>query len=174
MNPLLPYMLPISGLQNGVHEYTFDVDDTFFSCFDNALISSGNFNVSLRLDKRFDMMLLYFQFDGYANTECDRCLTSIQLPLSGEQTLIVKTASAESEEDDIIYITPDTPTLDVSQYVYEIISLTMPLIKVYDCQTTPSPPCDQSMLRYLNEQEQTTETPKDNPIWDSLKNIKYN
>ena len=71
MSALKSYTLPILGLKNGVHRYKFDVDSVFFSHFEGSPIENGRFDLSVELDKRDSFFELIFDFEGYAETECD-------------------------------------------------------------------------------------------------------
>lgn len=171
MNPLVPFVIPIRGLFPGLHDYTFEIDASFFEQFENAPVQDGDVEVRLALNKQTDMYVLHFEFEGTVKTDCDRCLAPINLPIEGAERLLVKFSLEEtSEEAEVIFIHPETPKLDVSKYVYEFISLAIPMIKTYDCQAEDERPCDDKMLGYLETQNE--EEQPDNPIWDALKKLK--
>ncbi len=171
MNPLVPFVIPIRGLYPGLHDYTFDIDASFFGQFENAPVQDGEVEVRLELIKQSDMYVLQFEFEGTVKTDCDRCLAPISLPIEGAERLLVKFSLEEtSEEAEVIFIHPETPKLDVSKYVYEFICLAIPMIKTYDCQAEEEKPCDEKMLGYLETQNE--EEQEDNPIWDALKKLK--
>ena len=171
MNPLVPFVIPIRGLFPGLHDYTFDIDASFFEQFENAPVQDGDVEMRLELNKQSDMYVLQFEFEGTVNTDCDRCLAPIALPIEGAERLLVKFSLEEtSEEAEVIFIHPETPQLDVSKYVYEFICLAIPMIKTYDCEAENKKPCDEKMLGYLESQNE--EEQQDNPIWDALKKLK--
>ena len=154
-----------------MHDYTFDIDASFFEQFENAPVQDGNVEMRLELNKQSDMYVLQFEFEGTVNTDCDRCLAPIALPIEGAERLLVKFSLEEtSEEAEVIFIHPETPQLDVSKYVYEFICLAIPMIKTYDCEAEKKKPCDEKMLGYLESQQE--EEQQDNPIWDALKKLK--
>lgn len=172
MNALVPFVIPIRGLFPGLHDYTFDIDASFFEQFENSPVQDGDLEVRLELNKQSDMYVLHFDFEGTVKTDCDRCLAPIDLPIEGAERLLVKFSLEEtSEEAEVIYIQPETPKLDVSKYVYEFICLAIPMIKTYDCEGEEERPCDDSMLGYL-ESPNEEEKPASNPIWDELKKLK--
>ncbi|HQU61037.1 MAG TPA: DUF177 domain-containing protein, partial [Saprospiraceae bacterium] len=186
MDPLIQYSIPVKGLRNGIHQFDFQIDRSFFDNFENSPISDGDIRLHLEFDKRPDMFVLQFDFEGTVRAECDRCLAEINLPISDSQMLLVKfSLEEEVDEAEMVYISPETIKLNVAQYIYEFICLSMPMIKVYDCESEAVRPCDDDMLRYLsNSQEQEQEAPaeaeeeeqeskeeKPNPIWDELKKL---
>lgn len=177
MKDLVQYVIPVSGLKTGVHEYDFQVDKTFFKYFEGSLIEDGNIHLKMNLDKRSDLYVVHFDFEGTVKAECDRCLVTIDLPISGHQRLLVKLFEEDSaeEDSDVIYLPAHTQKWDISRLVYEYISLSLPMIKVYDCEEDENPVCDEDMLRYLDieeeEEHSDEDTPPSNPIWDQLKGL---
>jgi uncharacterized metal-binding protein YceD (DUF177 family) len=175
MEGLIQYTIPIKGIGNGIHEFEFQADHSFFQAFEHSSILEGAVTVKLIFEKRPELYVLNFALDGTVKTECDRCLVDIHLPISNEHQLLVKLGEEESEENDpdVIYIHPETPKLQIAQFIYEYIHLSIPMIKVYDCQMEEEPPCNEDMLKYLEatEKEDTDQDNGDNPIWDALKNL---
>ncbi len=174
MSELTAYKLPLSGLSSGYHNFSYSVGDTFFSHFEDSPIEKGSFEMEVELDKRPDLLVLHFDFTGKAETECDRCLATIQLPLSGRNRLLVKYGEEdpEMEEEDVFYIPYGSTELDIAPFVYEFIALAMPMVKVYECEEEEEPVCDLEMLAYLDsEQAEEEEEPKNNPFSEALKNF---
>lgn len=175
MKGLIQFSIPFRGLQNGLHEYDFRLDDSFFANFENALIRSGNIQLQLQFDKRPDLQVLLFDFEGRVKTSCDRCLAEIELPVEGTEQLIIKT-SAEEEADlddpDVIFIGPEIQQLNVAPYIYEFVSLALPMIKTYDCEEDEPRPCNMDMLKFLvEEQEEQSDSDAATPsVWEELKN----
>lgn len=168
METLKEYIIPIEGLRNGVQQFDFQLDRSFFEHFQHAPIQDGNFDLKLQIDKRPDMLVLAFEYTGSLMTECDRCLESIKLPVSDKQQLLVKYGEEAKEDAEIIYITKETKLLNVAKYAYECACLAIPIIK--NCDDMENPPCNDKMLDYLDG---TDESPKaDNSIWEALKKFK--
>ena len=59
----------------------------------------------------------------------------------------------------------------LAQYAYEYMVLSIPMIKVYACETEAEPPCDEAMLDYLDRAE-PTEDHTDHPLRDAFKGWK--
>jgi len=174
MNGLANFSIPIKGLKEGLHQFDFQIDNDFFNHFEESPIKEGTFSVKLYFDKRADMIVLNFDIDGTFKTACDRCLEQINLPIKNNEQLLVKYAEESKEEAEVIYITRDLAELNLAKYVYEYICLSMPIIKVYDCEEDENAVCNEEMLKYLDVQEVETKEEKDssNSIWDELKNFK--
>jgi len=173
MEGLVEFSIPIKGLGDGIHRFDFHIDQSFFKHFENAPVEEGDIDLTFTLDKSPSMYVLEFDFEGTVKTACDRCLATIDLPISGSQQLLVKFSYEEQDEEaEVIYISPETKKLDVSKYIYEFVVLAIPMIKVYDCQEDENPPCNFDMLRYLEATEEAPPMEKkveDNPIWDELR-----
>jgi uncharacterized metal-binding protein YceD (DUF177 family) len=84
--------------------------------------------------------------------------------------LVVKYGDAEGDEDDeVVFISRDTPEFNVAPYLYEFAVLALPITNTYDCESDPNPPCNRDVLKYL---ENEADEGKSNPLWDALKGLK--
>ena len=131
MSALKPYTLPIQGLKNGIHRYKFDVDSAFFSHFEGSPIENGQFDLSVELDKRDSFFELIFDFEGYAETECDRCTANIKLPFDGSHKLVIKRTQEDIEEDlDIVFLSPDVSEFNMHNTFTSLFVCQCRLIKL--------------------------------------------
>jgi uncharacterized metal-binding protein YceD (DUF177 family) len=173
MKVLDQYTIPYKGMGNGIHNLEFDIDNNFFSAFEASHLDNGKFKVSIEMDKRYDSSVFIFQIIGSTNTSCDRCLESIDLPMQGEFKLHVKHNADGESDDEIMYIHPETSTLNLSQFIYEFTLLCMPLVKKYDCEEEIDPPCNLDVLDKLDQDQNVImEEEPTNGIWDSLNGLK--
>jgi uncharacterized metal-binding protein YceD (DUF177 family) len=121
------------------------------------------------------MMVLEFEIGGTLKVICDRCTGEFDYPLQGNYRLIVKVGGHESgdEDDDIITVAANEHELDLSQYLYEYIMLSLPIRRVHPENEKGESTCDQEVLKkieaHITDSEDTTD-----PRWDKLKNIKLN
>ncbi len=189
---LKQFSIPIKGLKQSFYQFDFQLDKSFFSAFDESVITDGNINVKMELHRKTSHLELNFDFEGTIKSECDRCLVEIDLPVEGQNLIVVKFAEDEQEdEDEIIYIHPEAHELKVAHYIYEYVTLAVPMRKVYDCENDEIPPCDETMLAYLsknvsddeidfygedtdaeNDSDDDRNDGNSNPLWDSLKDLK--
>ena len=173
MDALVAYTLPVKGLGVGIHRFDFEIGQEFFEHFESSPIGEAQIELQLEFDKRIDMYVLDFDFSGTVRTECDRCLALINLPIANQQQLVVKFSHEPGDEDaDIVYVSPDIEQFNVSRYIYEYLVLSLPMIKVYDCQNDDPRPCDEEMLKRLESKENEETAP--NPIWDELRKLTDN
>lgn len=174
MDALVQYSIPVKGLHNGTHEYRFEIDHTFFACFENSPVEDGKVAVSLEFDKRPGLFVLEFDLAGTVKTDCDRCLAKIDLPIADQQRLLVKFSEVEEpEEADVVFVSPDIQQLNVAKFIYEFIVLALPIIKVFDCQDEEPRVCNDEMLDYLEgKNDEPSSEPTNNPLWDELKGFR--
>lgn len=172
MDALPQFSIPFSGLGDGVHEFDFQVDTSFFAAFEASPIQQAEIKNHLIFDKRSDMMVLTFENKGTINTTCDRCLEAFDLPIDDTQSLIFKFSEGVSDDPDVVHLPKGSKTLNVAEYIYEFIILAIPMIKTHDLADED---CDEEMLDYLDpiEDEDTADEPE-NPIWGALKNFNKN
>ena len=170
MDTLSPYVIPLSGLQVGVHEFDFQVDSNFFKAFEASPIQNGQIDVHIVSDKRHDLMSVVFDLFGTVETTCDRCLGNFNLAIDDVSDLIFKYGSEESVDPNVVNIPKGSKTLNIAKYIYEFIVLAIPMIKTHDLVEEA---CDDKMLNYLSGEEQE-DKPAENPIWGALKDFKEN
>ena len=131
IHPHLSYIIPFTGLGEGIHEYTFDVDSDFFNPITDSLVAGGNVRAHLTFDKRPAMMLLHFQYAGVLQVICDRCADDFDQKIEGESEYIVKFGDKNYEDEDIVYIMRSEINLNVAHYLYESMMLELPLRNVH-------------------------------------------
>ncbi len=170
MKELQGFEVPLSSLTDGIHRYHFAIEDTFFAGLTQDILSSGSFDVQLVLDKTSDVIVLHLQHEGFANVNCDRCLEAIKLPLKRDTRIIIKFVDEVRDDDEITYLVKGTERLDLAPFIFEAISLSLPLVKKYDCQSDPAAPCNPQVLKMLDEGESTEEP---SPVWEELKKLNF-
>ena len=169
MNVLDQFSIPVSGLSNGLHGYEFSIGKDFFDAFEESPIKNGEVQVRFDLDKREDMYVLMFSFEGKVQVTCDRCLDSFDLPIEDRQSLLVKFDDEPWEDADVVFIQKGTQELSVAKYIYEFINLAVPLTKTHD---DAGDNCNPDMLKYLEQpDEEGKDKPASNPFLDALKDF---
>ncbi|MBK8887522.1 MAG: hypothetical protein IPN46_13680 [Saprospiraceae bacterium] len=79
-----------SGMKDGYHKYVFEADDSFFAEFENSPIEKGKFQITVEVDKRQGLSDMTIHVDGHVSAICDRCLATINLPVTGVYNLLLK------------------------------------------------------------------------------------
>lgn len=173
MKALIPFTLPVSGMGTGVHHFDYSIDDAFFACFEDSPIAHGQLTAQLEFDKQPSVYVLWFSFDGTVRVPCDRCLEPVDLPVTDRQQLLMKFGdNSDNADPDVVYIPYGTTQLEVAQYLYEYILLSIPLAHTHDDADAD---CDPEMLDYLSaapEPEADPQADTQPSPWDALKNFK--
>ncbi len=134
--------ITFTGLKNGLHDFRFEVDKELFGQFENSDFSDGKAVVDVKLNRSEQQLVLDVQIAGEVITPCDRCLEDCTLPVAYEGTLIVKFSAEEQEYDgEVLWLYPGDTEVDLSQYIYESIILSLPYQRVH-----AEGACDPAML----------------------------
>jgi uncharacterized metal-binding protein YceD (DUF177 family) len=184
VNALRPYDINIVGLDNKRYEYDFASDDTFFAALDQDLIGKGNVQTHLILEKSETMIRLIFQINGTVEQTCDRCLDEYDEPVDTEQTMILKFGDHNEElSDEIELIERSTATINVARYIFEFISLALPMKRLHPRFRDEEDQDDDDELngRVIYRSDQPTEDEaedskpdKVDPRWDALRKLSDN
>lgn len=169
--------IQFSGLKSGVYHYDYTLDNSFFSEYKNEKILDANVVFDVKLEKSERMMMFYFAYSGEVTTMCDRCLGEMQLPIEGEQTLCVKFSDNEqSDNEDVIILHENEYKIDLAQWMYEYVAVSIPIQCVHPDDADGNPTCDPEMLKYISEESNGEPTPTDeeaiDPRWEALKQLK--
>ncbi|MFO8087693.1 MAG: DUF177 domain-containing protein [Bacteroidales bacterium] len=144
------FVIPFKGLKEGIHKFDFDINHMFFEGFDYSILKQGKVKVHLEMEKKTTMLVFSFSIHGTINLQCDRCLDNYKQAIDGEQLLIAKYTERESDpsSEDIVVLSEEAHEFDVSQYIYEFISLLLPIKHVHQ---NPQD-CNQDMIAYLDKE----------------------
>ncbi len=132
---------------------------------------------TVTLEKKPGLMALHFYLHGEVEVMCDRCLSPFMAAVEAIQDIFVKTGDISGElEDNVIMIHKEDHEIDVAQYLYEYVVLSLPMQKIHPVRKGGESGCDPQMLRKLKEY--TAEKPEKerepDPRWDALKGILEN
>lgn len=166
MNILKEYIIAFSGLSLGNHSFEFDLDDRFFECFEGSEIAHGKFHVEMELEKKERLLNFNFHFEGTVCVACDRCAEEFDMPLEGDDHLLVKFGDETSEmDDDIMVLHHEETKLDVSGYIYDMISVMIPFRKIHPDKEDGTSGCNPDMLDRIESMQILSQT---DPRWEKL------
>ncbi len=173
-----PYKIQFGGLPIGIHEYEFEIKDTFFKDIEASEISKANIIVNAKLTKQNNLLTLNFNLTGTVGIACDRCLKDFDLEIESNENLVVKHGNPNESTDDILVIPEGIDEFELKQYLYEYITLAVPIRKVPCEKDSELYKCDAKTLKSLNAISTAVEKKEDvemnNPMWEQLSKIKYN
>lgn len=172
------YSIHFKGLKVGKHTFNFEVDNAFFEAFEEGEIKQGKVNVDITLNRQSQMLDFVISIDGLVEVTCDRCLENFDLPISYKGSLFVKFGGIKSEEDDeIIVLTNDDSEINLAQYIYESICLSLPIQRYHGMKGTKTK-CNKEMIKklksLLTDSPKKEETEEVDLRWSKLKDIELN
>jgi len=177
MEALKAYTIRFSGLKNGFHYFDYEIAGDFFKLFDGSLIENAGLQVALELERKTSGLVLQFKLTGWLEMPCDRCLKHIQVPVTGDAELVVKLSADPGDSTDNLWFLPITAyEINVGQFLYETISLMVPLRAL--CGPEESNSCQADfealMQQYDGSAAKEEEDGDIDPRWEKLKNLKLN
>lgn len=177
-NFLNTYSIHFKGLKVGKHLFNFEVDKRFFDEFEDGEIRQGELRVTVKLNKQSQMLDLNIMITGFVEVFCDRCLDSFNLPTSYDGSLYVKFGEGEAEEgDEMIVLSTDDSEINLAQYIYESVCLSLPYQRYHGVNGSDSK-CNKEMIKklksHLADGSKKEEKPDVDPRWNKLKDIKLN
>ena len=163
------FLIPVSGLALGVHDYRFDINDDFFVDLDYSEVKQGRVTVDLEVLREELMMTLNFHLKGEVLVPCDRCADEFYIPIQSEQVFYIKFgAEGVEESDDVVVVPAEEHAFDVRSLIYEYIILSIPIYRVH-----PEGECNPEVLALLShDEEPSDEETETDPRWAALKDVK--
>ena len=168
------------GLKPGIHEFTFKVEDLFFAEVETRDFANCTATVKLQLDKKSSFMLLKFEVGGRADVACDRCGSQLTKDLWDEFNMLVKMVdnpdemNQQEEDPDVFYISKTESHLYLNDWIYEFVSLSVPVQKLCSAEEFGGPKCNREVLDKLKEMEVNEKANNANAIWKDLEKFKKN
>ncbi|MFT3981787.1 MAG: DUF177 domain-containing protein [Ferruginibacter sp.] len=168
------------GLKPGLHEFNYELDDKFFAEKGAEDVSNIKANVKLILEKNMGFMRLTFEVGGKADVVCDRCGNPLTMDLWDDFKMLVKLVDNpdemnEQEEDpDVFYISRTESHIDISDWLYEFVMLSVPMQRMCGEDEKGGSKCNPEVLEKLKEMEARTAENNANNLWKGLDKFKNN
>jgi len=172
MNYLNQFIIPVTGLKPGSHQFDFEIDDSFFENFEYSEIKNARIYLHLVIEKEENLLVFHFDFTGHVTVPCDRCYEMFDLPIGGEDRLILKFGSDFHEESEEIQVVPYGENhFDISPFIYEYIHLSLPVRRIHPENEQRENTCDAETIRRLENLSTSSEP---DPRWEALAQLKKN
>lgn len=167
------------GLKLGEHHFNFKITKTFFEHFEYEEFNDVAINLDVLLNKKTTLLEFTLTFSGYVNVACDISNEHYDQDVSGTYHFIVKFGDEFNDENEELLIIPHgSYEVNIQQYVYETIVLSVPTKKIHpgiEDGTLKSDILDKLEELSLTKSETDTgkakEGDKTDPRWDSLKKL---
>jgi uncharacterized metal-binding protein YceD (DUF177 family) len=177
------FLIPFVGLKLGKHQFEYQINKAFFEHFEYDEFESADIKVNIVLDKKSTMLEVNFKHKGTIHVPCDLTNEEFDLPIKGNLKLIVRFGEEYNDDNEELLILPfGEHQIDVSQFIYEMIVLSIPLKKVHpgvkagtlesDVLARLSNNKDKEQIGNIDVQD-PIEVKEENtdPRWDTLKKL---
>ena len=175
MKKLNEFLIPFIGLKLGKHQFDYQIDNTFFKNFDYDEFNAVSVKVDIVLEKKSTMIEIDFKHKGTVNVPCDVSGEEFDLPIKGKLKLLVKFGDAFNDENEELLDLPHVEfQVNVAQYIYESIILSVPLRRVHPGVKDGSLSDVIEKLESLSPKENKKEEQQNNdidPRWENLKKL---
>ena len=170
------YEIAWQGLKPGPHTYVYDIDDRFMQERDaDESFTDWDAKITLVFDKHDGFFMLRFDVDGYVNVPCDRCGDDFKLRLWDEFNLVIKLMGEDAgeieDEDDVVFIARSETVIDISNWLYEFVMLSVPLQHIHPDNADGTSGCNPQALNLLDKLSEPPEHIQ-NPLWKGLESLK--
>ena len=176
MKQLNEFLIPFIGLKLGKHQFEYQINKSFFEDFDYDEFEDSDIKVNVVLEKKSTHMELAFKHKGTVNVPCDLTGEYFDLPIKGKIKVVVQFGEQFNNDNEELLILPHGEhQLDIKQYIYEMIVLSVPSKKVHPGikdGTLQTPALDKLKELTINNQKQNIkEEEETDPRWDQLKKL---
>jgi len=176
MNRTKEFLIPFVGLKLGKHHFDYQINNAFFENFDYDEFQNSDIKVAVVLDKKSNMLELDFKHKGTVNVPCDLTGEDFDLPIKGKMKLIVRFGEVFNNDNEELLILPFGEfEIDIIQYIYEMIALSVPLKRVHPGVKDGSLKTEAlDKLKELQVKEEVKKEEKEeniDPRWDKLKQL---
>lgn len=183
MDILNRYGIAFKGLGEGRHEYGFELDDRFFQAFESPEITGGSGQADVVLTKSSTMLEVDAAIRAEVTVPCDRCLEDCTVPVEYEGGFKVRFGDTQDDFDgELMWLSYAESELNLAQYIYESVVLSLPYKKVHADRADGTSGCDPDALkgvRLITEDEfekaeagSEMQKMADNPEWQKLRELK--
>lgn len=176
MKPLKEFIIPFVGLKIGKHHFDYQIDKSFFQHFEYEDFNDVSIKTDLIFEKKSTLLELHFKISGTVNINCDISNEPYDQKIKGSFDLVVKFGDEYNDDyEDILIIPHGEYEINVSQYIYELIILSVPAKRLHPGIKDGSLQSD--ILKKLEElSPKDLETKKNksegiDPRWNTLKKL---
>ncbi len=174
------FRVNIVGLSNTIHHFDYELGDEFFKRYGTDLISRGSFVVNVTINKHETFLEVDFDIKGTARLICDRSLDEFDYPIETHKMVVFKFGDEDREiTEEIMLIHRDTVSLELGQFIYEFISLTVPMKKLHprftDDEEDEDEESETGKIVYSSSSNEENDREDDDdidPRWEKLKKLK--
>ncbi len=172
MKGLEGFNIDIYKLSDGLHNYQFEIGNSFFEAIEDSLIKKGKGVVEVELTKNDSFIKLDFDIKATLELTCDRSLDLFDFDIDGNHSMIFKYGEEDQEiDDEVVVITRNKQRINVAQYIYEFIGIEVPMKKLHP-RYEDTDGEDELVYSSKKTEKETKEDEPIDPRWEKLKGLK--
>lgn len=175
MKQMKEFTIPFVGLKQGEHHFEHKIQNTFFTHFEYDEFNNVDVLAKALLIKKSNSLEFNFTIKGHVNVNCDVTNEPYDQPIEGNHHLVVNFGEEYNDEDDALLVVPHgTYEVNIQQYIYELIILSLPVKKVHpgvEDGTLNSEILDKLKELTPKETEEQSSKNEIDPRWDELKKL---
>ncbi len=179
-----PYSIPLRNLQRGRSTYSFDCGQEFFAGIEDSLIDDANIHAEVVAQRGEQLITLDIAISGTVRAVCDICLGEFDYEVEDCGGHLTLRLGEELREigDDVYEVDERADELDLSQWIYEFVCVSLPIRFEHPEDENGNSTCDPDMLARLEdldpanreEDDVPTESDEIDPRWAKLAYLKDN
>ncbi len=179
MKALKEFTFPFVGLKLGLHQYSFELNKSFFEHFEYEEFNDATIKLDVLLDKKTTFLEFTLAFEGTVNVQCDITNEPFDQKVDGGYHFLVNFGEEFNDENEDLLILPHgSYEVNIAQFIYESIVLALPVRRIHPGIEDGSLKSD--ILDKLEELRpkamEEKELPKPeaentDPRWDTLKKL---
>lgn len=132
MKQMKEFTIPFVGLKQGEHHFEYKIDNTFFTHFEYDEFNNVDVLAKALLIKKSNSLEFNFTINGLVNVNCDVTNEPYDQLIEGNHHLVVNFGEEYNDEDDTLLVVPQgTYEVNIQQYIYELIILSLPAKRVH-------------------------------------------
>ena len=171
MKPINQYVINFGGLSEGSHDFKFELEKNFFENFQYDEFNSCKINVKVKLTKKLNLLELEFFCKGLINLNCHVSNEPFEHVHNSSLNLVVKFGAVfNNDNEDLLILPKGSHQFDISQQLYEMIVLSLPLKIIHPGIIDGTLKSD--TLTRLKSFEFSFKKDNMDPRWNKLKELK--
>ena len=175
MRELKTFTIPFVGLKLGKHQFEYKLDKTFFDFFEYQDFNEADIVVDLELNKKTTLLELHFDISGHVNVNCDVTNEPYNQEIKNTFDLVVKFGDDYNDEEiDLLIIPHGEYEVNVQQYIYETIILSVPSKLIHpgvEDGTLQSEILEKLEELSPKEKQEKKDNEEIDPRWNTLKKL---
>lgn len=141
------YTIALQGLALGEHHFGFALANDLFRLHETSPFLAGTGRAEVTLIKYANHLELEVALDAEVQIECDRCMDPYNQAIEFDGNTVVREGEGSDSHDDVLWIEQAAKELDLSQWLYESMVLSLPIQRTHANRTD----CNEEVTKYIQE-----------------------